>query len=64
MIVCVCHAVSDREIRRVVAEGASSFGEVQHLLGVATCCGRCEDCARALVDDALRRHEQVAVAAD
>ena len=58
MIVCVCNAVSDREIRRVVAEGARSFDDVQRLLGVATCCGRCEVCARAVVDDALARQAQ------
>ena len=32
--------------------------DVQRLLGVATCCGRCEDCARAVVDDALARQAQ------
>ncbi|HEX4884264.1 MAG TPA: (2Fe-2S)-binding protein [Casimicrobiaceae bacterium] len=63
MIVCVCNAVSDREIRRVIDEGAGSFEAVQRLLGVATSCGRCEDCARAVVDDALARHEHAVATA-
>jgi bacterioferritin-associated ferredoxin len=63
MIVCVCNALSDREIRRVIAEGASSYEDVQRLLGVATSCGRCEDCARAVVDDALARHEHAVATA-
>ena len=57
MIVCVCNAVSDRVIRAVIEHGAQSFEEVQSLLGVATCCGRCRDCARAIVGDALVRCE-------
>ncbi len=53
MIVCVCHAVPDREIRQVVALGARDFDAVQSQLGVGTCCGRCVDCARAIVEQAI-----------
>ena len=45
MIVCVCRRVSDREIARHARAGMS-FDEIQFELGVATQCGRCEDCAR------------------
>jgi bacterioferritin-associated ferredoxin len=45
MIICVCHRVSDRDISKMSREGAS-FDELQWELGVATQCGRCEDCAR------------------
>lgn len=55
MIVCMCNAVSDREIRNVVAQGAASFAAVQSLLGVATCCGRCREHAIEVVEDALHR---------
>jgi len=48
MIVCVCHRVSDREIVRH-AQAGMSFDEIQFELGVATQCGRCEECARELV---------------
>ena len=46
MIVCVCNRVSDRDIRRHAEDGISSFDELQMATGVATCCGRCESCAR------------------
>lgn len=46
MIVCVCHRVSDRDIARAAREGCASFDELQFELQVATCCGRCHDCAR------------------
>jgi bacterioferritin-associated ferredoxin len=50
MIVCVCKAVSDRTIRAALADGVSSFDELQFELGVATCCGKCESVAREMVD--------------
>lgn len=48
MIVCVCKRVSDREITRHARAGLG-FDDIQMELGVATQCGRCEDCARSLV---------------
>lgn len=50
MYVCVCHAISDRQIREVVNRGAMSLYEVQAHLPVASCCGRCEDTAREVID--------------
>ena len=48
MIVCVCHRISDKEIVRHAHAGLG-FNDIQLELGVATCCGRCEGCARDLV---------------
>jgi bacterioferritin-associated ferredoxin len=50
MYVCVCHAISDRQIRDVVNRGAASLNEVQAYLPVAGCCGRCEDVAKEVID--------------
>ena len=49
MYVCVCKAVTDHQIRDQVAAGNDSFEAIQFELGVATQCGRCEDCARDVV---------------
>ena len=49
MIVCVCKSVSDRKIRAVIAEGADTFEELQFELGVATCCGKCEESVREVM---------------
>lgn len=48
MIVCICKRVSDRDIVRH-AKAGMSFDDIQFELGVATQCGRCEDCARQMV---------------
>ena len=52
MYVCVCNAVGDREIRGAIALGARSVADLKVTLGVATCCGRCEDCAGQLLRSA------------
>jgi bacterioferritin-associated ferredoxin len=46
VIVCVCHRVSDRDIRAAARQGIASFDALQHALGVGTACGSCLDCAR------------------
>ncbi|WP_424191917.1 (2Fe-2S)-binding protein [Ampullimonas aquatilis] len=51
MIVCVCKAVSERHIRQALKEGmAETFDDLQIDLGLATCCGKCESAARAMVE--------------
>ena len=41
MFVCICNAITDRQIQEVVAAGATSLSDLQAQLGVATCCGCC-----------------------
>jgi bacterioferritin-associated ferredoxin len=41
MIVCVCKAVSERQIRSAVKDGAASLRDLTRDLGVGTCCGKC-----------------------
>ncbi len=52
MYVCICKGITDREIKACVERGASSVADLQRELGVATCCGRCEPCARELLGEA------------
>lgn len=58
MYVCLCKAVTDRQIQDAVAEGCSSMRDLQTTLGVAACCGKCAPCAKEVLTDAL--HEQTA----
>lgn len=53
MYVCLCRAVTDRQIRDSVENGASSFREVRKELEVGTCCGRCVPEARELINQTL-----------
>ena len=49
MFVCICNAVTDHQLKETVAAGASTLGDLQAQLGVATCCGCCTDLASSFL---------------
>ena len=53
MYVCVCNAVTDRDIRRAADRGVTTLEQLSSQLKVATCCGQCKNCARRVLDQAL-----------
>ncbi len=53
MYVCLCRCVRDRDVRQAAEAGVRSFDELQRCTGVATGCGRCEQVAREVFDQAL-----------
>ena len=53
MYVCVCNAVTERDIGSAVADGCCSMKELREQLGVGTCCGRCTGCARDVLHQSL-----------
>ena len=57
MIVCVCKAVSDRQIRAAVKGGADCLRDLTRDLGVGTCCGKCLPEAKAALSASLEAHE-------
>jgi len=46
MYICVCNAITERQVRESVAAGAASLTDLQFDLGVATCCGCCAQTAQ------------------
>ena len=55
MYVCICRAVTVRQIAEAVDAGASSADEVSWKTGAATNCGTCLPSVEAHVEDRLRR---------
>lgn len=53
MYVCLCKGVTDRDIRKAVAEGASSLREVRDCTGAMTQCGRCRQSTREVLQESL-----------
>lgn len=45
MFICICNAITERQVQIAVAAGASSMSDLQAQLGVAACCGCCADTA-------------------
>jgi len=51
LIVCSCHAVSDREIRRLARAGAASTRAIAEACGAGSCCGGCRMSVAAILDE-------------
>lgn len=52
MYVCVCQAVTDREIHQAARNGAKTLGDLRRDLRVSVDCGRCASCARKCLKSA------------
>lgn len=52
MYVCICKKVTDKQILQARDSGASSVDCLKEMLDVATCCGRCHDCADKVLKSA------------
>ncbi len=57
MYVCVCNAVTERQIRAAAREGATCLRDLSAQLGVATCCGCCAKLASEVLEQALEEHQ-------
>ena len=51
MYICLCNAITEREIRSCAAEGACSMTDLERCLGVGTNCGRCRPMATEILND-------------
>lgn len=43
MYVCVCYAVTQKQIHQAIAEGAGTVKQLREKLKVTGCCGSCLD---------------------
>ena len=53
MYVCVCNAITDKQIRRAARNGVSSLYELRGTLGVASGCGSCASTAQEILDEEM-----------
>ena len=53
MYVCLCNGVTEHQIRDAVSDGAGSLHDLRRTLGVASCCGRCAECAQEIIEETL-----------
>jgi len=63
MYVCVCNAVTERQVRATVAAGAVTLSDLSFELGVASCCGCCAETASQYLPGGCSAAEQEACAA-
>jgi bacterioferritin-associated ferredoxin len=51
VILCLCNAVSDAEVRAVITDGAHTVEAVGRACGAGTDCGSCRDDIADLIDE-------------
>jgi bacterioferritin-associated ferredoxin len=51
MYICLCNAITEREIRSCVEEGACSMRDLESCLGVGATCGKCRPAAREILNE-------------
>jgi bacterioferritin-associated ferredoxin len=49
LYICICSAVTERQVKECASSGACSVDELAFQLGVGAGCGRCRDCAANLL---------------
>ncbi|MDH3545874.1 MAG: (2Fe-2S)-binding protein [Gammaproteobacteria bacterium] len=54
MYVCICNAITEKQIRKAAKSGVQDLWGLQAELGVATNCGSCKETASEI----LREHRQ------
>lgn len=55
MYICLCHGITENQIRSCVQAGARTLCDLRGQLGVATQCGSCESQACELLDETLEQ---------
>ena len=55
MYVCICNAITDKQIRRAARNGVTSLNELSGSLGVAAGCGSCARVAEEILDEESSR---------
>ncbi|KZE33220.1 bacterioferritin-associated ferredoxin [Crenobacter luteus] len=63
MYVCLCNAVTDRQIRQAVEQGATRMRDLNLELGVAADCGKCACCAKQILQDSLAEQRMMGMMA-
>ncbi len=55
MYICLCNAITDRQIIQAAQGGARSADDLARHLGIGLGCGRCVSCAKEVLCETLAR---------
>lgn len=58
MYVCICNAVTDKQLQEAISQGANNLRDLRHQLGVVSSCGKCGRCVQKM----LQQSRQAAAA--
>ena len=58
MYVCICNAITDKQIRRAARAGVTDLWGLQAELGVASGCGSCKEHAMEILREDAATHAE------
>lgn len=58
MYVCVCNAITERQVQTALDRGSRTLGELLDQLGYATKCGQCTSCLRGQLQTRLQSNSK------
>jgi bacterioferritin-associated ferredoxin len=53
LYICICNAITERQVRECARSGACSVDQLASELGVGAGCGRCIECATDLLREVI-----------
>jgi bacterioferritin-associated ferredoxin len=53
LYICICNAITERQVRECARSGACSVDQLASELGVGAGCGRCLECASDLLREVV-----------
>jgi bacterioferritin-associated ferredoxin len=53
LYICICNAITERQVRDCASSGARSVDQLASELGVGSGCGRCLECATDLLREVI-----------
>ncbi|SBS31550.1 Bacterioferritin-associated ferredoxin [Marinomonas spartinae] len=53
MYVCLCNGVTDKKVKEVIQEGATTMRELYKETNLGSQCGKCCQCAKKILNDEL-----------
>ena len=56
MYVCICNAITDKQIREAAESGVQDLWALQSELGVASGCGSCKETASEILRESRQRN--------
>ena len=51
MYVCLCHGITERQVREAAVEGCASVADLGARTGLGTCCGSCTPIASEILEE-------------
>ena len=55
MYVCICNAITDKQIREAASDGVTNLMQLSDALGVAAGCGSCRETAAEILAEYRQR---------